>query len=52
MKGFRIERLIRIAARFLFSPSIQRSITEMSENYGVSKTVISDDVLLIDSALR
>ncbi|KUK62380.1 MAG: Phosphoribosyltransferase [Synergistales bacterium 58_81] len=52
MKSTRTERLIRMASRFLTLPSRQISLTEMSEQFEVSKTVISDDVTIIDKAFR
>lgn len=51
MKGQRTERLIRTAARFLGFPSKQLSLTQLAETYHVSKTVISDDVSIIDKSL-
>ncbi|MDD2205780.1 MAG: phosphoribosyltransferase family protein [Aminobacterium sp.] len=51
MKGQRTERLIRTVCRFLTTPSRQISLTALSNDFGVSKTVISDDVVMIDSAL-
>lgn len=51
MKGQRTERLIQTTAKFLNSPSKQLSLTKMAENCNVSKTVISDDVSIIDRAL-
>ena len=51
MKGQRTERLIRTAARFLTCPSKQLSLTSLAEDFLVSKTVISDDVAIIDEAL-
>ncbi len=51
MKGQRTERLIQTAARFLSAPSRQLSLTQLAENFSVSKTVISDDVSIIDKAL-
>jgi len=51
MKGQRTERLIQTAARFLRFPSKQLSLTQLAETYNVSKTVISDDVSIIDKAL-
>ncbi len=51
MKGQRTERLIRIASRFLAAPSNPLSLTALAEGFGVSKTVISDDVALVNSAL-
>jgi purine operon repressor len=51
MKGQRTERLIRTVARFLCSPSSQISLTALASCFGVSKTVVSDDVAIIDDAL-
>ena len=51
MKTERIERLIRMVRGFLFSPSESVSLTEMAKQFGVSKTVISDDICIIDSSL-
>jgi len=51
MKGQRTERLIRTVARFLSSPSSQISLTALASCFGVSKTVVSDDVAIIDDAL-
>lgn len=51
MKGQRTERLIQTTARFLSAPSRQLSLTQLAENFNVSKTVISDDVSIIDKAL-
>ncbi len=51
MKGQRTERLIRTASRFLTCPSKQLSLTSLAEDFLVSKTVISDDVSIIDEAL-
>ncbi len=51
MKSQRTERLIRITSRFLSSPSSQISLTALAEDFGVSKTVISDDVALVNGAL-
>lgn len=41
-----------MASRFLMSPSRQISLTGISEQFDVSKTVVSDDVSIIDLALR
>jgi len=51
MKSTRTERLIRMASRFLLDPSSQHSLTEIAERFGISKTVVSDDVGIIDKAL-
>lgn len=51
MKGQRTDRLIRTAARFLTCPSKHLSLTSLAEDFMVSKTVISDDVAIIDRAL-
>lgn len=52
MKGQRTERLIKIASRFLTCPSLQFSLTSLAEDFNVSKTVISDDVAVIDEAIN
>jgi purine operon repressor len=52
MRGQRTERLVRIASRFLFSPSRQLSLTKVATDFDVSKTVVSDDVAIIDAAFR
>ncbi len=52
MKSSRTERLIRMTSRFLISPSRQISLTGISEQFNVSKTVVSDDVSIIDQAFR
>ncbi len=44
--------MIRIASRFLALPSKQISLTGVSEEFEVSKTVISDDMSIIDKAFR
>ncbi len=50
MRGSRTERLIRTVSRFLSFPSKQISLTQLSEIFKVSKTVVSDDVSIIDKA--
>lgn len=50
MRGQRTERLVRIAARFLASSSRQISLTDLAHDFNVSKTVISDDVEIINKA--
>jgi purine operon repressor len=52
MKSSRTERLIRIVSRFLALPSKPISLTGISEEFEVSKTVISDDMSIIDKAFR
>ncbi|MDR2780445.1 MAG: pur operon repressor [Synergistaceae bacterium] len=52
MKGKRTERLIRIASRMLLHPSRQMSLTETAGNFGVSKTLVSDDIEIISEALQ
>jgi purine operon repressor len=52
MRGKRTQRLIRIASRMLLHPSRQISLTETATGFGVSKTLISDDIELISDALR
>ena len=51
MKGQRTERLIRITSKFLSTPSRLISLTGLAEEFGVSKTVISDDVSMVNDAL-
>ncbi|MDR1885617.1 MAG: pur operon repressor [Synergistaceae bacterium] len=51
MRGKRTERLIRIASRMLLRPSRQISLTDTASGFGVSKTLISDDVEIISCAL-
>ncbi|MDY3868339.1 MAG: phosphoribosyltransferase family protein, partial [Pyramidobacter sp.] len=51
MKGQRTERLIRITSKFLSAPSSQISLTALADNFEVSKTVISDDVSMVNDAL-
>lgn len=51
MRGQRTERLIRITSKFLSSPSCLISMTKLAEEFGVSKTVISDDVAMVNDAL-
>lgn len=51
MRGHRTERLVRMASRFLLFPSRQLSLTNMANAFQVSKTVISDDVSIIDQAM-
>ena len=50
MRGSRTERLIRTVSRFLSFPSKQISLTQLAEVFKVSKTVVSDDVSIIDKA--
>ncbi|MDO4988517.1 MAG: phosphoribosyltransferase family protein [Synergistes sp.] len=51
MKGQRTERLVRLASKFFLYPSKLFSLTELAEEFGVSKTVISDDVVVVDNAI-
>lgn len=51
MKGQRTERLIRITSKFLTSPSSQISLTALADDFAVSKTVVSDDVSMVNDAL-
>jgi purine operon repressor len=50
MKGQRTERLVRIASRFMLGPSRHLSLTDLAQDFEVSKTVISDDMEIIDKA--
>ena len=52
MRGKRTQRLIRIASRMLLRPSRQMSLTETAAGFGVSKTLVSDDVEIITEALQ
>lgn len=52
MRGSRTERLIRIVSRFLRFPSRQVSLTQLADTFKVSKTVVSDDVSIIDRAFN
>lgn len=51
MRGHRTERLVRLASKFMLSPSKTISLTELAGKFNVSKTVISDDVEVINSAM-
>jgi purine operon repressor len=51
MRGQRTERLVRLAARFMLTPSKLVSLTDLAGKFNVSKTVISDDVEVINSAV-
>lgn len=51
MRGHRTERLVRLASKFMLSPSKIISLTELAGRFNVSKTVISDDVDVINSAM-
>jgi purine operon repressor len=51
MRGQRTERLVRLAAKFMLTPSKLVSLTELAGKFNVSKTVISDDVEVINSAM-
>ena len=51
MRGQRTERLVRLAAKFMMCPSKLVSLTDLANKFNVSKTVISDDVEVINSAM-
>lgn len=51
MRGHRTERLVRLASKFMLSPSKTISLTDLAGKFNVSKTVISDDVEVINSAM-
>jgi purine operon repressor len=51
MRGQRTERLVRLAANFIMFPSKLVSLTDLAAKFNVSKTVISDDVEVINSAV-
>lgn len=52
MRGQRTERLVRLASRFIYHPSKLISLTDLAAAFNVSKTVISDDVEVINSAMK
>ncbi|MDR0653718.1 MAG: pur operon repressor, partial [Synergistaceae bacterium] len=52
MRGKRTQRLIRVASRMLLHPSRQMSLTETAAGFGVSKTLVSDDIEIISEALK
>ena len=52
MRGQRTERLVRLAAKFMMCPSKLVSLTDLANKFNVSKTVISDDVEVINSAME
>lgn len=51
MRGQRTERLVRLAAKFMLCPSKLISLTDIAGTFNVSKTVISDDVEVINTAM-
>lgn len=51
MRGERTERLIRIASKLLRTPSCPVSLTALSDEFDVSKTVISDDISILAQSL-
>lgn len=51
MRGHRTERLVRLASKFMLSPSKIISLTDLAGKFNVSKTVISDDIEVINSAM-
>lgn len=51
MRGSRTERLVRLASRFMLTPSKIISLTDLAGKFNVSKTVISDDVEVINTAM-
>lgn len=52
MRGLRTERLLRVAARLMDAPSTPLSLTALASDFNVSKTVISDDIVLLSQALE
>ncbi len=52
VKSQRTERLVRMAARFFVSPRRVVSLTDLAGDFEISKTVVSDDIEIIDGALR
>ncbi len=51
MKGQRTERLVRLASKFFMTPSKHISLTNLAEEFKVSKTVVSDDIEVLNSAV-
>ena len=51
MKSKRMERILRIASKLFLHPSRQFSITKIADFFGVSKTVISEDISLLAQAV-
>ena len=52
MRGQRTERLVMLASIFMLCPSKLVSLTQLANEFNVSKTVISDDVEVINSAMN
>ena len=52
VRGLRTERLLRVAARMMNAPSRPLSLTQLANDFGVSKAVISDDISLLTLALE
>jgi purine operon repressor len=52
MKIKRMDRILRIASKLFLYPSKQFSITKIAEFFGVSKTVISEDISLLAQAVE
>jgi len=51
MRGQRTERLVKLVAKFMMCPSKLISLTDLAGKFNVSKTVISDDVEVINTAM-
>ncbi|MCF7935022.1 MAG: pur operon repressor [Synergistales bacterium] len=52
MRGQRIERLVQLASRFLRFPRRNLSLTDWAREFGVSKTIASEDALAVGAALE
>lgn len=52
MKVKRMDRMLRIASKLFLYPSKQFSVTRIAEFFGVSKTVISEDISLLAQAVE
>lgn len=52
MRGQRSERLVRLTSKFLLKPSESISLTDLADEFNVSKTVISDDIEVVNSAMQ
>ena len=52
MRGQRSERLVRLTSKFLSKPSKNISLTELATEFNVSKTVISDDMEVVNCAME
>ncbi|PIE55423.1 MAG: pur operon repressor [Dethiosulfovibrio peptidovorans] len=51
MKGQRISRLLKMTARFLSNPAHPFSVTALADDFTVSKTVVSEDISIIEDSI-